>query len=418
MNSKETAAAEVVQRPSSAHVDPPNTPAQPRILLIATTPDWALAARLAMQFAAAGCQVHAMCPAANLVCKTSAVSGVNRYDALAPLRSLKRAIKVTQYDLAVPCDDLAAAHLHSLFQTENKGSRASAGAALARRSVGNPEALALISRRSRLMEIARDEDLCVPKSAEIRTADELERWAAENGTPAVLKADGTGGGRGVKVIKKIKDARAAFRSLCKPRALRVLKRLLVNHDVAIIRPWILRQRSRLSVQTFIRGTDATISISCWNGAVLASIAFEVVKTARPNGPASVVKAIDNWQMCEAAARLTRRLELSGLFGLDFRIDADGCAHLIEMNPRATQSSHLNIGDNGDLVGSLVSACSGRTVPSAGQLPACSAVAFFPNEWQNDPRSTFLGSVYHDVPWSEPDLLRALVKKAPLADRYF
>jgi hypothetical protein len=45
------------------------------------------------------------------------------------------------------------------------------------------------------------------------------------------------------------------------------------------------------------------------------------------------------------------------------------------------------------------------------------VAFFPNEWEKDPASDFLTAAYHDVPWSEPDLLRALMKKKPLADRY-
>jgi len=33
------------------------------------------------------------------------------------------------------------------------------------------------------------------------------------------------------------------------------------------------------------------------------------------------------------------------------------------------------------------------------------VAFFPNEWHRDPRSDFLRTAYHDVPWEEPETIR-------------
>jgi hypothetical protein len=39
------------------------------------------------------------------------------------------------------------------------------------------------------------------------------------------------------------------------------------------------------------------------------------------------------------------------------------------------------------------------------------VTLFPQEWMRDPASPFLTSGYHDVPWEEPELLRACVRKA-------
>ena len=38
------------------------------------------------------------------------------------------------------------------------------------------------------------------------------------------------------------------------------------------------------------------------------------------------------------------------------------------------------------------------------------IALFPQEWLRDPASTFLTSAYHDVPWEEPELLRACVSQ--------
>jgi hypothetical protein len=38
------------------------------------------------------------------------------------------------------------------------------------------------------------------------------------------------------------------------------------------------------------------------------------------------------------------------------------------------------------------------------------ITLFPQEWMRDPASPFLTSGYHDVPWEEPELLRACVRK--------
>jgi hypothetical protein len=34
---------------------------------------------------------------------------------------------------------------------------------------------------------------------------------------------------------------------------------------------------------------------------------------------------------------------------------------------------------------------------------------FPQEWLRDPSSPYLHSGYHDVPWDQPDLVRACVR---------
>jgi hypothetical protein len=130
-----------------------------------------------------------------------------------------------------------------------------------------------------------------------------------------------------------------------------------------------------------------------------------------------VRVLDNRQISEAAAKLVRRLNLSGFYGLDFKLDDWDRPYLIEMNPRATQSSHLSMGENSDPVGELVRALSGRKLAENPNGPPGSVIALFPNEWQNDPASEFLSTSYHDVPWAEPDLVRALMKEQSRAAKY-
>jgi len=324
-----------------------------------------------------------------------------------------------EHDLVIPCDDLAATHLHDLYEREVlSGRRSSPMAALLERSLGAPSAVASIAARSGLMDIARIEGIRVPETAAVRTLNELDKWLDNNELPAVLKADGTAGGRGVRIVRTRGDAERAFMALCSPPGfVRVLKRAVVDRDLTLILPFVLRKRLLANAQKLISGRDATVSISCWEGKVLASIAFEVLNTWEPNGPASVVRILDNRQMSEAAVKLVRRLNLSGFYGLDFKIDELNDAYLVEMNPRATQSSHLSFGKNRDLVGGLVAAVSGQTLAETESAVTASIIALFPNEWENDPASEFLRTAYHDVPWSEPELVRTLMKRKSKAAKW-
>jgi hypothetical protein len=39
------------------------------------------------------------------------------------------------------------------------------------------------------------------------------------------------------------------------------------------------------------------------------------------------------------------------------------------------------------------------------------ITLFPQEWMRDPASLFIQSGYHDVPWGEPELIRACIRHA-------
>jgi len=153
------------------------------------------------------------------------------------------------------------------------------------------------------------------------------------------------------------------------------------------------------------GQEATSTIFCWQGAVLAALHFAVLKKVRPTGHATVLRLIEHPEMSAAAEKVARRLNLSGCHGLDFMLEAHtGNAYLIEINPRITQVGHLALGPGHDLPAALYAALSGSPIQEAPKVTEKDTVALFPQEWIRDPESEFLRSGYHDVPWEEPALV--------------
>lgn len=379
-------------------------------VLIATTSNWFPTARLAMALAHAGCIVDAVCPPQHPLGKISAVRRTYSYRGLMPLKSFARAIAGTEPDLVVPGDDLATQHLHSLHQREERDGKT---AALIERSLGTPESFPVVYGRTAFIELAQEEGIRAPKTEVIASAHALKDWVSRMGLPTVLKANGTCGGDGVRIVHTLEEAERAFRTLQAPPLFpRAVKRALVNRDKTLLWPSLLRRRSVVNAQEFVAGREATSAVACWKGAVLASLHFEVLsKRDSAAGPSSVVRLIENPEMSAAAESMVRRLHLSGLQGFDFMLEAHtGNAYLIEINPRATQVGHLTLGPGRDLPAALLAAVSGEPLHAAPKVTENDTIALFPQEWMRDPESEFLRTAYHDVPWEEPELLRACVGK--------
>jgi hypothetical protein len=379
-------------------------------VLIATTSSWFPTARLAMALAHAGCVVDAVCPPRHPLDKISAVHKTYGYRGLAPLKSFARAIAGTKPDLIVPGDDLATLHLHRLHQREGRGSEM---AGLIERSLGMPESFPVVYARTGFIELAQQEGIRAPKTEVVASVHALREWVSRMGFPTVLKANGTSGGDGVRIVHTLEEAEHAFRALQAPPLLpRAVKRALVNRDNTLLWPSLLRRRSVVNVQEFVDGREATSAVACWQGTVLGSLHFEVLsKRDSAAGPSSVVRLIESAEMSAAAEGMVRRLNLSGLQGFDFMLEAHtGHAYLIEINPRATQVGHLTLGPGHDLPAALYAAVSGEAVHAAPKVTENDTIALFPQEWMRDPDSAFLRSAYHDVPWEEPELLRSCLGK--------
>lgn len=388
-------------------------------ILIATTTRWFPTVRLGIAFANAGCAVDAVCPSGHPLARTKALRRMYRYSNFAPLSSLADAISASQPDLIVPGDDLATHRLHELYEREFvRNGKQSQICLLLERSLGRPESFPIVYERARFMQLAHEAGVRVPKTRAITGLGELRAWTAETGFPVVLKSDGSSGGEGVKVVHTVDDAERAFRKLHAPPLLaRAAKRALVDGDTTLLWPSLLRRRPVISGQTFIAGREANSTVACWKGSVLAALHFEVLNKTHATGHATVLKLVEHSEMARAVETMVARLKLSGVHGFDFVLEASTRdAYLIEINPRSTQVGHLALGPGRDLAFALVSAAVGTNIQPSQTLIDNQTIALFPQEWARDPASSFLQSAYHDVPWEEPELIRACVDRVRKRNR--
>jgi hypothetical protein len=367
-----------------------------------------------MALSNAGCTVEAVCPRRHPLGKTNAVRRTYTYHGLAPLKSFKAAIAATSPDLIVPADDLATQHLHDLQRRgRHEGSTEKQICALIERSLGAAEGFPVVFERNTFMEAARQEGIRVPRTGVIKNSEDLGKQAGQLGFPLVLKANGTSGGDGVRITQTLEEARRAFRDLqAPPLFARAAKRALLDHDATLFWPSVLRRQFVVNAQAFVAGREATSTIFCWKGTVLAALHFEVLKKMHAAGHAAVLRLIEHPEMSLAAEKIVRRLNLSGFYGFDFMLETHTeNAYLIEINPRTTQIGHLALGIGRDLPAALYATLSGVAVSATPKVTENDTIALFPQEWMRDPASEFLQSGYHDVPWDAPALLDDCVRKS-------
>jgi hypothetical protein len=399
-------------------------------VLIVTTKNWVPTARLGVALEHAGFRVEALCPSRHPIGQTHVASRTHAYQGLTPLRSLVRAIVTATPDIIVPGDDLATRHLHDLYRRLNYQrqslSRAEAHfQSLIECSLGSSESFPTLQSRAAFMDLAQQEGVRVPRNTVIDPQEDVSGFVngvrlPSVGLPAVLKADGTSGGDGVRMVRLAEEAQQAFRKLQAPPLLaRALKRAVLDQDSTLVIPSLLRHRATVSAQAFVAGHEATSTIACWKGTVLASLHFEVLRKSSAAGHATVVRLIENAEMSAAVGKIVRRMGLSGICGFDFMLEASsGHAYLIEINPRATQVGHVTMGAGHDLPAALYSAITGEPIRVAPAVTANDTIALFPHEWARDARSEFLRTAYHDVPWDTPELIRACVQRSRKQSKWY
>ncbi len=349
--------------------------------------------------------------------KTRAVPQTFPYSGLYPQKSLRAAIEAFDPHIVIPCDDRGVQHLHQLHgQSHNRSGSRPKLAALIERSLGSPESYQIVSSRYDLLRIAAEEGLRVPHTHLINTIEDLKAWQERQTFPWMLKLDGTWGGRGVRTAHTLKQSEQLFLELTRPRSfVEVSKQLIMSRDRSWVWPRRVVPKPMVIAQAHITGRPANCAFVCWNGQVLAGIGVEVVSAQGKDGPANVVRIVRNQTMMNAAGKIAHRLSLSGFFGLDFMIeDGSGEANLIEMNPRCTPLTHLQLGKGRDLVEALWAQVSGQSLREIPPVTQNAMVAYFPQASMC--KSKFLESSFHDIPRGEDDLIRELLE--PWSERSF
>lgn len=357
-------------------------------VLVAAAILWPNAVRLCRAFHEVGFEVGAIALPQHPVHRSNAPDRTFEYRPKAPLDSLREAIAERKPDIIIPCDDRIVGHLCALRARGDENI-----STLLETSLGRGGAGCMIAKRATLGDISRLPGVDVPRTDNVDTASDLREWVRKFGLPAMLKLDGSWGGNDVVVLRHESEIRRAFWEMrFRQSVLRGFNRYVTKRDAEA-----LRRRGSISVQSFVPGKPANATVACWRGKLLAQIAVEVVELASPFGAATVVRVVDGEAMAAAARSICSRYMLSGLQGFDFIIDErSGTTKLIEINARATQISHLNLGPGRDLAAALFEALSGR---SAGWRPVIQSpnISLFPGEWRRDPRSPYLKSTFHDVP---------------------
>ncbi|MGA2552075.1 MAG: ATP-grasp domain-containing protein [Burkholderiaceae bacterium] len=235
--------------------------------------------------------------------------------------------------------------------------------------------------------------------------------------PAVIKLDFTWGGQGVSIVYHEEEARRVVGSMrTRPPVSKTLLRALLDRDPSFVPDYLRTPPRTVIVQEFISGFPANRAVACWRGKVLAGISVLALETQHSTGPATVVQVIENEEMSAVAVRLVRRLGLSGLWGLDFVLEASsGAAYLIEMNPRATPISHLALEGGSSLAAAIYAQLAGISARERSASRSQEIIALFPGEMNRDPSSPYLRSEYEDIPWGEPEFVRECLRK-PWSER--
>jgi hypothetical protein len=369
-------------------------------VLLVSTFGWSTAGRLAVALADAAFVVDAIGPSNSVVHAIGAVRRSYRLNVIRPVTAIRRAVEQCDPDLVVPTDDPSRQALHRVYAAADPRTKpGQAVRACLVRSLGPPEAYDRIYSRATLMEIASNHGLCAPPTSRVASAAEAVAWQRGHDGPVVLKTDGSWGGRGVEMVQDAADIAAAWGRLnTPPSGARVLKRLVADRSPWPLRDRLSRRRPAVSIQAYVPGRPGNVAVACLDGEVLAAVSAEVVVSTRPTGPATVLKVVDHPEMAETATSIVKAMRLTGLCGFDFVLESGtGRAHLVELNPRATPTSHLLTADGSDPLRVLSAAMRMQAPPRRGMPYSQGLVALFPQELERDPESEYLARAHHDVP---------------------
>ncbi len=367
-----------------------------KALIVTHTPHWMSVARLVPRLAEQGVEVHVVCQQGALITLSEGLAGGVALTPGLPMETFgntvyQEALRLRP-DLLIPGEDRVVQLLHDVYARLGDGEDEAFMRALIERSLGDPAHYADIERKSALVEMAARTGVPIPQSRVVATEEDAEAFAEALGYPVLLKPDHGVGGAGITLCDGPAGLRQAFaQALARPLGAR-------------------REAPALTVQRFVQGPTASVTLLAWQGRLLAGFSW-LRRHPYPNafGLASQLELFPSPVMLERAARVVEHFGYSGLGSVQFVIDEQRNEPLVmEINARATPVANLGGLLGVDLIGGLCATLRGESLPPVTE-PRYRRVAFFPNELLRDPNSPDLHNmaVYHDVPRDQPRLLAHL-----------
>lgn len=377
------------------------------IILIATT-HWPFVTRLCLVLRRQGFDVLVIAPKRHAVHKMkdlrTKLFGVRHDDVLASI------VETGRQAFLIPTDDIAIRYLHDLYRRVLLADTeiAKSLAKVIRRSIGDETAFPMARKKSAFVSLAHGEGVRVPECYMSGRPKDLLGKVTGSPLPVIVKQDDSFSGRRVRYAEteaQMVDALLYLHRRTRLSAARVWSTAFLC-PTRFARPGE-EKPPEVSVQQYIEGTPANRLVLCRDGKVLAGLNVEVLQTLHPNGPASVVRLLENCEMEEAVGKMVRRLRLSGFAGFDFMLDHAGKAYLLEMNMRPTQIAHLAFDSSTDLIGALSRWLLDRkTATPTPPCPPSQAIALFPEGIGRAISAPQFRSAHHDVPKHLPQFVEA------------
>lgn len=385
----------------------------PPTILVVSMLEWAgpVAARVAMALHAAGFAVAVLAPPHDVVCSLRCPISKFALRPWAPKLSIRRALQRCEARLVVPCDDPTVWLLHQIHAEHPGDPSRSRVRDCIEASLGDPSSFRIARSKCALIEHACRMGIRVPDTRLVPNLETLESRTAAFAMPYLIKADGSWGGIDITLVHGTDEARAVFTRTTTPSWPRVVKRTIDRRSLAPLVAKIRQEAPTTTVQQYVLGRPAHRVVVCWKGEVLAGISCETLLAAPVTGPAAVVQLMEHTEMEDATARIVRSLRISGFCCCDFLIESGSeRAFMLELNPRATQTCHLVPTSGKGLAVALFEHITSMPARRNPYPSVSGTVALFAREWGRDPASPYLQAAYHDVPWSEPDLVLACMHR--------
>jgi hypothetical protein len=384
----------------------------PRMLLFALQTSHASSCRWPKAFGEAGFVVAALCGRSSLLRSSQYLRQAYPLHArrLAPvvLHDLKAAFRQFQPDLIVPCDERAVQILAYFLRREQAAPRFLPPALLSclRVSLGRLETFPDRSMKDATYAVARRAGVAIPESMPVAAEADITNAGRAFGYPFVLRRSHGASGDEVRICRDHAHAVAAFsRFASRPALLKTALRRMLRSD------WF-PQFSAILAQRYIAGLPGMTCAAAVEGRTAAIVTAITVQQKHETGPATVASLAPHPGMAEASGAMIAAFGASGLISFDFALDEAGNAFLLECNARPTYILHLGPLAGVDLAHGFFEGVNGR-MPPASQFNSAIArtVSFFPESLALEPRSGIAGTGTHDVPWDDPVLLRAILRKA-------
>ena len=377
------------------------------VLLVATATQWFGTARIPRSLTRAGFEVFLLAPKDTLAEKSRFIARTRHLPDNSTLRqwvdAFAEIVKETSPRLVLPCDDTAFRLLQTLALSPPGGMRPEAHlqlAGLIGDSLGDTRFYRTSVEKTLLPPAAEALGIRVPPYAIVDTIAAAQSFAAAHDYPVVLKRDHSTAGEGVAIVDSPHQLAAAFERLARP------------DPSALAHP----ETGTVLIQALIDGDVHYENIAAWNGRRIGGFAVHRLEYADDvKGPAAVVRCYRSNEICDFSSKLVRGFGMTGLFATEYIVErTSGDAYLLEVNRRMTPGLHVGSRIGVDLCVALHCAMQGVAPTTRVGLDEDEEHlnVHFPQEWLRDPRSDYLRNHPVDLPWDEPELIKAMLARRP------